>query len=465
MFLIKDRIKNFLSSRPVFLTLGLVVLGFGLSFNSAKADSLLFTCPDVATPNNNGAAEATAQGVCTIPANVNGSRLVLEYALDDGGDIYINNTLVFSLPNTFGVDVGSTPISYPAPSAGSSMTIKVVAKNGYQNNGQLAYTVYGRARIQVWGTPPTQPPPPPSGPPPPPSDLTPPTISNVKIINITTTTATVVWDTDESADSQVEYCLGFIRCGTNTTLDTSFVTKHSVNLSGLTPGRAYGVWVKSRDTTGNLGSDGYFPFNTLNIPVVQPPPPPPPAPIIVNISNLQITNITRNSAVVTWNSSQLSDSRVGICYFGNFCLYFFYRDDTLTTNHSIVMTGLTGGTVYSIRARSRDASGKVGYSDITPFTTSPKLAIINPGTVSVSSTTATIAWDTNYPANGEVVACLIRYFCYGKNQISDPSLTINHAATLTGLRPNTNYYYRITSKDPGAGDSIRTDYLNFTTGP
>ena len=301
----------------------------------------------------------------------------------------------------------------------------------------------------------------PSGRPSPPP--APPFISNVRVINITTTTATILWDTNRPTDSQVEYCTGFAHCGVNTPVDTQLVTSHSVNLSGLNPRTTYAFWVKSRDSGGLLATLGYFLFTTLRQVTPTPTPPPPPSPPPV-ISNVQITNIGRNTATVTWDTDQLTDSSVGICYYQNFCLFFFYRDRTLTTNHSITLPDLEGGKDYNIKVRSRNSSGLVATSGIFSFTTTPNLTIINPQAINIDSTSATIAWDTNYPADSEIKRCLVPYFCWGIEIVSDPAFVVNHALSFTGLNSNTDYYYRITSRD-STGYTARSGYLNFTTLP
>ncbi len=81
-------------------------------------------------------------------------------------------------------------------------------------------------------------------------DTTPPVLSDVTLSNVTTTTATVTWVTDESATSQVEYGpdLGF---GQTTTLDPALETGHTVVLVNLVPGTTVYLRVRSKDASGN----------------------------------------------------------------------------------------------------------------------------------------------------------------------------------------------------------------------
>jgi len=96
------------------------------------------------------------------------------------------------------------------------------------------------------------------------SNTTPPNIANVTVINITTKSATVKWDTDKLSDSLVKY-------GTesgNYTLqkyDLENVTSHSVNLVGLLPNTTYYFMVNSTDQSGNSNESSEHCFTTLKL--------------------------------------------------------------------------------------------------------------------------------------------------------------------------------------------------------
>lgn len=89
-----------------------------------------------------------------------------------------------------------------------------------------------------------------------------PIISNVQAINITTNSATIIWDTSEGATSSVEYGLD-ISYGNITPEDPNLVTSHSVDLSGLIPNTLYHFRVKSKDVLGNEAISGDYTFTTL----------------------------------------------------------------------------------------------------------------------------------------------------------------------------------------------------------
>lgn len=105
--------------------------------------------------------------------------------------------------------------------------------------------------------------------PPTPPDLSPPLIINPTAINITNQSATIIWDTNETANSTVEYGLT-LSLGSVAT-DGSFVLNHSINLTSLFSNITYFYNVTSCDPSGNCATAGVFNFTTL----ANPPPPVP----------------------------------------------------------------------------------------------------------------------------------------------------------------------------------------------
>ncbi len=98
----------------------------------------------------------------------------------------------------------------------------------------------------------------------PPQPYVPPlVISELKISNITDSSATITWQTDRPATSQVEYgetdSYSLI-----TPSDEELTTYHSITLTGLKPTNTYHFRVKSRDAGGNEAISEARTFITLS---------------------------------------------------------------------------------------------------------------------------------------------------------------------------------------------------------
>jgi chitodextrinase len=185
-------------------------------------------------------------------------------------------------------------------------------------------------------------------------DVVPPNIFNVQVINITSSSASVIWETNESSDSRVDYGLtaGY---GSGTVSNPGFVTVHQIDLTGLSPATTYHFSVFSRDSASNLAQAGDFTFVTLGDTA---------PPIILNV---QVVDITDTSARVIWQTDEQSTSRVD---YGTTMSYgLVLQDPGLVFSHSILITGLSPLTTYNLFVTSDDASGNTASSSNVTFMT------------------------------------------------------------------------------------------------
>ena len=88
-----------------------------------------------------------------------------------------------------------------------------------------------------------------------------PSIGSVQAGAVTTTSATITWNTDQASDSQVEYGTTS-SYGSATLLDSAQVTSHSQNLAGLRPNTVYHYRVLSRNASGQLAASPDYTFQT-----------------------------------------------------------------------------------------------------------------------------------------------------------------------------------------------------------
>jgi len=292
---------------------------------------------------------------------------------------------------------------------------------------------------------------------PPGEDTTPPVISDIATSDITGNSATITWTTDEISDGVVNY-------GENTSLgssesDTGMFVEHIVTLTELSASTTYYYEVKSEDWDGNSTVDdnngSYYTFTTTesdNTPPV--------------IENVATSNITSDSATITWDTDEASDSVVN--YGENTALGSSESDAAMVTSHSITLTNLSESTAYYYEVKSTDASSNYTVDDnngsyytfttAAPDTTPP--VIENVDNSGITSNSATITWDTD-----EIADSLVKYGTssenYTENKYNSDDVT-SHSIGLTSLAENTTYYYVVKSTDPSNNSSESSEY-SFTT--
>ena len=222
------------------------------------------------------------------------------------------------------------------------------------------------------------------------------------------------------------------------------------------------------------------------------------SPVPPTISNIAVTNITTNSATITWTTDQLSDSLVE---YGETTLYGqSVADSTMTTSHSITLTGLVMGTTYHFRVTSKNGYGVSSTSNDNIFTTLSPITLtitfpsdgitINKPYVMVKGTvTNSTGNETGVTVNG-VVAAVVRQALYdefvvnhvpltdGSNTITvtatdtagntaTTSITVNAITTTphvtltanieSGIAPLTTYF-SVSTSIPNAVSTYQMDY-------
>jgi hypothetical protein len=81
--------------------------------------------------------------------------------------------------------------------------------------------------------------------------------------DITSSSATIAWTTNEPTDSKVEYCKSPNHCNIFLT-NSALTTNHNIKITGLSPSTRYYYWLYSRDASGNLGAKpSYRVFTTM----------------------------------------------------------------------------------------------------------------------------------------------------------------------------------------------------------
>jgi peptidoglycan hydrolase-like protein with peptidoglycan-binding domain len=315
-----------------------------------------------------------------------------------------------------------------------------------------------------------------------PTDSTPPVITDIAVVSVLPNEATIIWTTDELSHSTLEYGTS-LSYGQTVTLSATAGLAHLAALIGLSANTTYYYCVHSTDLFNNHSSSCGQQFITAQNPVTQTPsvtsstnqtqtpsiPQTPTENILPIVTSISISNITHNSATISWQTDQPTTHQVEYGLNNNHGSVTVL-DNSFDSNHSVTLTGLSADTEYHFSVKSQDGLGHETVSTDDTFVTASNI-IINQNvnaTPTISSvaenslamSSVTINWQTDLPATTK-----LDYGTdvnYGTTLDQGSTLSTNHSVTISGLTPYTNYHYRLTSAS-GAGMTATLNNQEFTT--
>ncbi len=295
------------------------------------------------------------------------------------------------------------------------------------------------------------------------SDEVAPTISSVGSSSVQTTSAVIAWTTNELSNSTV----GF---STNNSFSAeqsvnSYVTSHSITLTGLTPNTAYYYQVKSTDPSSNLATDnnggsGYT-FTTSAGPA---------------ISNVAVKETDNGEATITWRTDTNSSTYVtyGTSVSGGSIVSSTEVGTSSLVGgstpftHSRTLSGLVSGTKYYFSVKSIDSGGNIAVDNnggnFYQFTTTvdeDEPVISSVSVAMKNDTEAAVKWTTDEPATSQVKYATVSGGPYTLT-LESTVMDTGHYVILTSLQQNTKYYYQVISEDINGNSGLSSEE-QFTT--
>lgn len=324
-------------------------------------------------------------------------------------------------------------------------------------------------------------------------DSTPPIISNITVSNVTQTSATVNWTTNELSNSRVEYGTT-PSYGQTTLVNPAMVLNHSVPLTGLSHSTLYHFRIHSIDGSNNAAASTDQTFTTATCtenwtclewgpcvggqqtrscsdsnlcgttnnrppltqacdstpPTVSITSPSPGAtvaettPVTASASdNVGVAGVQFKIDSVNLGAEDLSDP------------YAIDWDTTTVADGSHVLTAV-----------ARDTSDNTTTSAPVPVTVDNPEPDTDPPIISdiavsdISQTGATVTWTTNELSNSRVEYGLT--VAYGQTTILNPTMVFVHSESLVGLTQGTLYHFRVHSVDGSNNAAVSSDQT-FTT--
>ena len=277
-----------------------------------------------------------------------------------------------------------------------------------------------------------------------------PITGDINVTNLTSTSATINWTTDQPSTGMVNYGTTTSYASSTPVISTPTVA-HAVNLTGLAPNTTYNFAAISVGLMGVQSTSTNQSFTTA--------PPNTTAPSVNSVASFAVTHA---SAMVSWSTNVPANT---VLAYGTTPALGQLTpvQAALSAGHQVTLTGLSPGTTYYFAAISTDEGGASGYSNPHSLTTagaaSPGPVISNVASSNLTATAATITWTTDVPSSS-----LVNYGTstnYGLS-VPDSSLTKAHSVTLTGLAPGTRYVFQVVSASPAGVSSLGADLSAFT---
>jgi peptidoglycan hydrolase-like protein with peptidoglycan-binding domain len=189
-------------------------------------------------------------------------------------------------------------------------------------------------------------------------DTTSPSITDIEITSIGTSTARIDWRTNEAATTKIEIGTSVIY-GTVVASSSALTLTHGATTTGLQANRTYYYRLISRDAAGNSRTrSGTFVTAALQvIPVVTDTT----APVISGF----VAAENGTSVTVVWTTDEPSTTNLRYRDPSTSVPYTNYDNSALVTVHSIPLNGFLPGTPYEFYANSTDAAGNISATQST----------------------------------------------------------------------------------------------------
>lgn len=268
--------------------------------------------------------------------------------------------------------------------------------------------------------------------------------------SITTKKATITWSTSRTSDSKVQYGTTSGSYNSVEPSNSSQVTSHSIQLTGLNPGTTYYYKAKWTDEDGNTGTSDEKSFATASAPTVK---------------DVTAKNIGLTSAIIQFTSKDASKVKI---YYGKTTSFGGTKEtstSTSETTYTSELSGLDDGTKYYYKINTFDSESSEYEGTILDFTTLPRPKISNVRIQQVANTaqsTILVTWTTNTD-----VSSIVTYYPEGNTGEARDEVNValtkgEHRMIIRGLAPQTDYILVVKGRDKIGNEAV-SDSQRLTT--
>jgi len=274
--------------------------------------------------------------------------------------------------------------------------------------------------------------------------------SEPSVNNATTKKATITWSTSRTSDSKVQYGTTTGNYSDVEPSNSTQVSSHSIQLTGLSAGTTYYYRTKWTDEDGNSGTSNEKSFVTQSAPTVK---------------NVAAKNVGLSGAIVQFTTNGASKAKI---YYGTSTSFGGVKEIATSTNettYTVELSGLDDGTKYYYKIDLFDTEDSGYEGTILDFSTLPRPKISSVRLEQIANTAQTtirVTWETNTE-----VSSVITYYPEGDIGSSRDEVKVVmekglHSMMVKGLLPKSNYILLVKGRDK-LGNEASSDTQKFTT--
>jgi hypothetical protein len=292
----------------------------------------------------------------------------------------------------------------------------------------------------------------------------PPSVSAVKAVNISLTSAYISFTVNNAVKATVQYGLTTAYGGSTTISTSTTQSTYSVPLTDLLDGTQYHYMIVMEDSNGaSYSSDDYTDLITL------------PRPHVTNIRIAQVAGTAQPTVLISWNTNTEVSSVVTYYPLGSPSQA---KDDVnvaLTKGeHEMIISGLDAKTTYQLIVKGRDKVGNEVDSDTQNFTTATDTRPPETSNLQVQGENApggagqqqvaqlVVTWDTDKLSTSQVEFGEGTGTTYNQKTQQDGNYTFNHLVIISNLTPSKVYHLRAISVDKATNVGKSIDTVTIT---
>ncbi len=286
-----------------------------------------------------------------------------------------------------------------------------------------------------------------------------PKISDVKIANITLTSADISWISTTVASSTINF--GTTRTFGQSLSDVSGsqTTKHTLRLDNLSDATTYYFVITGKDVDENSLTSDEYSFTTLTRPRI----------------DIFVFETVKDSATTAikfaWQTNVPTTSIVSYALTGQTAKTKSAAE--YATDHEMIIDSLADNTGYTLQVKGVDQFGNTTQSDSNNFTTPddsrpPKVSnmtieVRSSGVGAAQKAQLVVSWETDEPSGSQVeYGPGISSESYPSRTQEDTVLTNNHVVIVPELEPAKLYHLRAVSRDRANNAGTSADTTSIT---